>query len=95
VDTAADGSAGLIALCFNPYDLLITEHEMPKITGFELLRRARACPLHLPAIMISGFMPWDEADLESLIRPGAVMEKPFSFAALLANVRTLLNQGLS
>jgi len=43
VDTARDGGAGLIALCFNPYDLLITEHDMPTLTGLDLLRRMRAC----------------------------------------------------
>ena len=90
VDTAGDGGTGLIALYFNPYDLLITEHEMPKLSGLDLLRRMRACPLLLPAIMISGFIPWEEADLEWSLRPGAVVEKPFSFGALLAKVRMLL-----
>jgi DNA-binding response OmpR family regulator len=90
VDTARDGGAGLIALCFNPYDLLITEHDMPRLTGLDLLRRMRACPLLLPAIMISGFIPWEEADLLRLLRPGAAMEMPFSFASLLAKIRMLL-----
>jgi DNA-binding response OmpR family regulator len=50
----------------------------------------RTGPLDVPAIMISGFMPWDEADLEWLLRSGAVMEKPFSMADLLAKVRSIL-----
>ena len=91
VDALGDAGAGLIALCFNPYDLLITEHEMPNLTGLELLRRIRACPLSLPAIMISGFIPWEEADLDRVLRPGAVLEKPFPFASLLAKVQRLLH----
>jgi DNA-binding response OmpR family regulator len=91
VDCAADGEAGWDALCADSFDLLIIDHEMPKLTGLELLRRVRAGPLHLPAIMISGFMPSGEADLEWLLRSGAAMEKPFMFGALLAKVRELLN----
>lgn len=91
VDCAADGEAGWNALCADSFDLLIIDHEMPKLTGLELLRRVRAGPVPTPAIMISGFMPSGEADLEWLLRPGAAMEKPFSFGALLAKVRELLS----
>ena len=87
---AGDGEAGWDALCAECFDLLIVDHEMPKLTGLELLRRVRTRSLPLPAIMISGFMPWDEPDLESLLRPGAMMPKPFSFSALLENVKELL-----
>lgn len=91
VDCATDGEAGWDAFCADSFDLLIIDHEMPKLTGLELLRRVRAGLLPTPAIMISGFMPSGEADLEWLLRPGAAMEKPFSFGALLAKVRELLN----
>ncbi len=91
VRSAADGEAGWDALRAGRFDLLITDHEMPGLTGLELLRRVRADPLRLPAIMISGFMPWDEDDLEWLLQPGAAIAKPFSFGALLAKVRELMD----
>lgn len=91
VDTAGDSGAGLIQVCFNSYDLLITEHDMPNLTGLDLLRRIRACPLYLPAIMISGFIPWEESDLDCVLRPGAVLEKPFSFGSLLTKVHEFLH----
>ncbi len=90
VGCAADGEAAWEALCAARFDLLITDHEMPRLTGVELLRRVRARPLDLPAIMISGLMPWSEPDLKSLLRPGAMMEKPFSMGDLLATVRSFL-----
>ncbi len=95
VACATDGEAGWAALCAERFDLLITDHEMPKLTGLDLLRRLRAGPLPLPTIMISGFIPWDEPDLKSLLRPGAAIEKPFSFAVLLAHVRELLPTGMA
>ena len=91
VDTANDGAAGWAALCANPYDLLITDHMMPKITGLELLRQVRAVPLSLPCLLISGQPPWDEDDLASLVQPGAVVPKPFGLMDLLAKTRELLS----
>ena len=95
VGCAADGEAGWHALCADPSDLLITDYEMPKLTGLELLRRVRAVSRRLPAILMSGNPPQGEADLESLLHPGAVVPKPFSVGALLAKVRELLHGSLA
>jgi len=93
VDTANDGGAGWVALCANAYDLLITDHMMPKLTGLELVRRLRAVPRALPCILISGEPPWHEADLWSLMQPGAVVQKPFALGDLLAKAQVLLAGG--
>jgi DNA-binding response OmpR family regulator len=64
---------------------------MPRLTGLGLLRRVRAGTLNaLPVILISGEMPWEDADLLDLVWPGMAMEKPFSFIELLTSVRTVL-----
>lgn len=88
VGCAEDGEAGWEALCAHTCILLITDHDMPKLTGLELLRKVRASQLALPAIMISGKMPWDESDFLKLLEPGAAIEKPFTLAELVAKVRT-------
>ena len=95
VGCAPDGEAGWHALCAAPSDLLITDYEMPKLTGLELLRRVRAVSRHMPAILMSGCLPRGEADLESLLQPGAVIPKPFSIGALLATVQELLRGSLA
>ena len=95
VGCAEDGEAGWHALCADPSDLLITDYEMPKLTGLELLRRVRAVSRRLPAILMSGRLPQGEADLESLLRPGAVIPKPFSIGALLGKVQELLHGSLT
>jgi two-component system, chemotaxis family, sensor histidine kinase and response regulator WspE len=38
VDTAEDGAAGWEALHGNNYDLLITDHNMPRVSGVELVK---------------------------------------------------------
>jgi DNA-binding response OmpR family regulator len=92
---ATDGEAGCAALGANGFDLLITDHDMRGLSGLDLLRRVRARLLDLPAILISGNMPWDETDLLELLPPGAALEKPFSMATLLAKVRVILNPAAS
>jgi len=56
VDTAEDGEAGWKALhaglCESDgYDLLITDNDMPKVIGAELMRKLRAARMDLPVIM--------------------------------------------
>lgn len=93
VTCAIDGEEGWRVLCAFTFDLLITDHEMPKMTGLNLLRRIRTQALRVPVILMSGSMPWSEADLLRVLQPGIAMEKPFPIDVLVANVRALLNPG--
>jgi DNA-binding response OmpR family regulator len=52
VDTAEEG---LALLGSQPFDLLITDKNLPGIDGFEVLRRARQTNPTLQAILITGF----------------------------------------
>jgi CheY-like chemotaxis protein len=91
VTCAGDGEEAWVALCAAKYDVLITDHSMPKLTGLALIRRLRVGPLNmLPCILISGQLPWEEKDLLDLVRPGMAMAKPFSFLQLLTCVRSFL-----
>ncbi len=55
VDTADDGQRAYDMLREMPYDALVTDIEMPRMNGFELLERVRAHKdtMHLPAVVIS------------------------------------------
>lgn len=90
VDTAGDGAVGWEALCANSYDLVITDHMMPKLTGLDLLRRLRTVRVDLPCILISGDLPSMEADLPSLLWPGRAVDKPVRLETLVTMVRSLL-----
>lgn len=87
---AEDGEAGWHALHSGSFDLVITDNNMPKVTGVEMIRRLRNVYQHLPVILISGEVPRHVHDLTSLLTPGLALEKPFSMAQLLGHVRSQL-----
>jgi DNA-binding response OmpR family regulator len=90
VRCAEDGEAGWDVLGAENFDVLITDYDMPRLTGLDLLRRMRAAALCLPVILISGRMLDDEPDLPRLLRPGLMLEKPFSFVTLLESILSIL-----
>jgi two-component system OmpR family response regulator len=87
---AEDGEAGWEALRADPFDALITDHEMPRLTGLDLIRRVRAAPLGIPVILMSGRLPWDDASLFPLLTPGMALKKPFTLSDLLTKLRCVL-----
>ena len=60
VDAAEDGSAAWEALHAKNYDLLITDNQMPKICGVELIDKVHDAHMELPVIMASGALPVNE-----------------------------------
>ena len=91
--TAQDGEEGWRALCVTPYDLVITDHEMPRLTGLKLIERMRAVSIEPPCILISGRMPGTETALRAFIHRGSVLMKPFSASELIERVYGLLLTG--
>ena len=89
VSAAEDGEAAYSILCENAIDLLITDEDMPRLQGLDLLRRIRRENYSLPAILISGYMPWNDPDFESLLTPGMALEKPFNFSQLVKEIQAL------
>jgi DNA-binding response OmpR family regulator len=92
-DTARDGEEGWSALCLTSYDLVITDHEMPRLTGLNLIKRIRAASVEPPCILISGNLPLPEPTLNEIVHPGVVLPKPFSRVALIKSVYGLLAGG--
>jgi DNA-binding response OmpR family regulator len=95
VDTAEDGEAGwkaLHAASYDPdsYDLLVTDNDMPKVTGVELLRRLRAVRMDLPVIMATGTLPAQEPKRSPWLQLSATLLKPYTAKALLGIVREVL-----
>src|SRR5664279_1372968 len=90
VDTAKDGEAGWAALQTRNYDLLITDHQMPKVSGLELLMRLRAARMRLPVILASGAMP-QELNRLPWLQLSATLLKPFAPSELLGTVRNVLH----
>jgi len=90
VDTAANGLDAWRALHADQYDLLITEEQMPWVSGLELIQRLRAEAMLLPVILASGLPPLNEWNQPPGLHIQAMVTKPCSLALLLKTVRTVL-----
>lgn len=86
VDIAADGAEAWSALCDGNYDLLITDNRMPRLSGFELIRKVRRARMMVPIIMASGSL--DELPVDELLwlECGPLLPKPFTPEQLLSAV---------
>jgi DNA-binding response OmpR family regulator len=91
VDTAEDGAEAWQALRVKKYDLLITDNNMPKISGVELIQRLHAHKIAMPVIMATGTSPRSEFDRNPQLTPAATLLKPFTLAELLATVKRVLH----
>ena len=88
VDVAADGAEGWTALSSREYQLLITDNDMPRLNGSELIRKVRVSGMTLPVILMSGAFSGMSEDISKL-ECGAVLPKPFTTAQLLTTVHDL------
>jgi DNA-binding response OmpR family regulator len=90
VDTAANGFIAWNTVHETNYDLLITDNNMPRLTGLELVKQVRSEGLTLPIILASGSVPTEELNQNSWLRIDATLPKPFKTDALLATVKKVL-----
>jgi DNA-binding response OmpR family regulator len=91
VDAAEDGAAAWTAIQNDSYDLIITDNNMPNMTGVELLQTLHEARLTLPVIMATGTFPQDELDRQPWLQLQATLLKPYSCDELLATVKDVLS----
>jgi DNA-binding response OmpR family regulator len=97
VDSAEDGAAAWEALQRHNYDLMITDNQMPRLTGIELITKLHVARVPLPVIMATGNAPDEHITRYNSLQPAKVLLKPYSFHELLASVKAVLqatNAGL-
>ena len=90
VDTAENGAVAWDALQRNRYDLLITDQEMPELSGLELIRKIQSARMTLPVIMVSGAMPVEELERHPELRINAALPKPFNIMEFINVVEKIL-----
>ena len=90
VDAATDGAADWETLQRNRYDLLVTDSEMPKVTGVEWVKKLRAARMDMPVILASVAMPNEELSRYPWLQFAATRLKPFTSVELLETVKKIL-----
>ncbi|MBI2687647.1 MAG: sigma-54-dependent Fis family transcriptional regulator [Acidobacteria bacterium] len=91
-ETAADGQEALEKLLAEPASVLITDLKMPRMDGFELLRRLPTESIHVPAIVLTAFGNIETA-VSTIHELGAFwfLEKPIQPSVL----RVLLERAIT
>jgi two-component system response regulator PhoP len=93
VDVAFDGEEGLFLAESSPYDLIVLDLMLPKLSGLDLLRRYRKHGHKTPVLILTAR---DEKDsVVALLNAGAddYLAKPFDLGELLARAKALIRRG--
>jgi two-component system alkaline phosphatase synthesis response regulator PhoP len=92
VDVAEDGEAGLASARSRQADLIILDVMLPRLNGFEVLRKLRAEGVNVPTIVLSARDA--ELDIVMGLEFGAedYVTKPFGIAELLARIKAVLRR---
>ncbi len=90
VDSAKNGADGWEALKTRHYDLLITDNQMPKMSGVELIEKVRLTRVALPIIMATSNLPTYFFNQKPWLTPDATLQRPFSNDDLTAAVKKVL-----
>src|SRR3954471_23138602 len=92
-DVARTGEDALWMADAHPYDAIVLDVMLPRVTGFETCRRLRNAGVWAPVLMLTARDAVD--DRVAGLDAGAddYLTKPFSFAELLARLRALARRG--
>lgn len=95
VDWAKNGGEADAALGCHEFDLLILDISLPKLSGFEVLKRLRARNSRLPVLLLTALD--SISDRVRGLDAGAddYLVKPFQLAELAARARALTRRGMS
>jgi CheY-like chemotaxis protein len=89
VRVATDGTRGLQLIADEKPDLVITDNNMPGITGAEVIKSLRSQPAtaDLRILMVTASNPKTPPEFS----PDEVMTKPFDSQELVATIRRLIS----
>jgi two-component system chemotaxis response regulator CheY len=96
VDAAVDGVEAWAALHDRGYHLLITDNEMPRLSGLELAARARRAGMRIPIVLTSNSADAARHPIDSRLGLAGCLPKPFRAEALVgiaAQVLAIANRG--
>ncbi|PKO50251.1 MAG: DNA-binding response regulator [Betaproteobacteria bacterium HGW-Betaproteobacteria-20] len=95
VDVIADGDSANKLLAYQEYDVIVLDLGLPKLNGFEVLKRLRARGNTTPVLILTALE--DTQNRVKGLDSGAddYLTKPFELAELEARVRALIRRGVS
>lgn len=82
VTTASDGLEAWEALNDQSFDLIVTDEEMPGLTGHELILRARQHALRFPIVVMSAQLDFFLDPKSKNLHVARLLQKPFDLSGL-------------
>ena len=95
VDLTQDGLDGLHLALQGEHDLVILDVMLPGMDGWQVLQSLRKRGLHMPVLFLTARDQVEDRIKGLELGADDYLVKPFSFAELLARVRTILRRGRS
>ena len=91
VEIADSGDAALRLLAAGSYDVVVTDHRMPRMDGSELIKRVRAANPNARVILLSGFVEGMGLTEENTGADVVLMKSAHEGPHLLRAVKRLMN----
>jgi len=92
VESAADGEAGLERASREPFDLLLLDLMLPRMSGFDVCRELRRRSIETPVIMLTARGAVVDKVVGLKLGADDYVTKPFEMAELLARVEAHLRR---
>ncbi len=94
VSAAGDGVEALakIAAAAQPFDVVITDHKMPRMTGLDLVRRLRAQNFAGKIVVLSAFLDQENTRSYKALGVDLLLAKPFDMDELRHAVEILTDE---
>ncbi len=93
-DEAEDGAVALTMLKAQKYDFVVSDINMPNMTGFDLLKAVKADDSlkHLPVLMVTAEARKEDIVLAAQIGAAGYIVKPFTKATLEEKVQKIMQK---
>jgi len=95
VDVMTDGDSANKLLTYQEYDVIVLDLGLPKLDGFEVLKRLRARGNNTPVLILTALEDTQNRVKGLDLGADDYLAKPFELAELEARVRALIRRGVS
>lgn len=95
VDVMCDGDSANKLLSYQEYDVIVLDLGLPKLDGFEVLKRLRARGNITPVLILTALEDTQNRVKGLDLGADDYLAKPFELAELEARVRALIRRGVS
>ncbi len=93
IDLVTNGADADGVLIYQPFDLVLLDLDLPKLSGFEVLRRLRSRGSKIPVLILTANDNLDDRVKGLDLGADDYLSKPFNLAELEARVRALIRRG--